>query len=54
MIITRAFPLVVLILLLFVGEPVLQWWFGPAMNAFQFTRDAVSGYLIPSAAQWLQ
>lgn len=48
------FGLLVLIALLFVGEPVLLWWIGPAMNAAEWTRDLVSGYLLPSAAQWLQ
>jgi Zn-dependent protease len=48
------FGILLLMLLLFVGEPVLQWWMGPALAAFDWTRNAVSGYLLPSAAQWLQ
>jgi Zn-dependent protease len=48
------YGLLVLLLLLFVGERVLQWWLAPAIGAAEWTRDLVSGYLLPSAAQWLQ
>jgi Zn-dependent protease len=48
------YGLLVLLLLLFIGERVLQWWLSPALSAAEWTRDLVSGYLLPSAARWLQ
>jgi Zn-dependent protease len=49
------YGLLVLMLLLFAGAPVLQWWMTPALDAAQWTleRIAGAGYLLPSAAQWL-
>jgi Zn-dependent protease len=48
------YGLLVLMLLLFVGERVLQWWIGPAIGAAQWTLERLSGYLLPSAAQWIR
>jgi Zn-dependent protease len=48
------YGLLVLLLLLFIGEPVLQWWLSPAIDAAQGAVDLVGRYLLPSAAQWLQ
>jgi Zn-dependent protease len=48
------YGILVLVALLFLGERVLQWWLGPAIVANAWTLDLVSGYLLPSAATWLQ
>jgi Zn-dependent protease len=47
------YGLLVLVLLLFAGERLLEWWIGPAMTTAQWTLDLVRFYLLPSAAQWL-
>jgi Zn-dependent protease len=48
------YGLLVLMLLLFAGERVLQWWIGPAITAAGWTLERLSAYLLPSAAQWIQ
>jgi Zn-dependent protease len=47
------YGLLVLMLLLFLGERVLQWWLAPAIGAATWTIELVSRYLLPSAAQWI-
>ena len=48
------YGMLVLILLLFVGEPVLEWWVTPALRAATWAIGLFDTYTIPSAAQWLQ
>jgi Zn-dependent protease len=47
------YGLLLLVVLLYAGAPVLEWWIGPALSAAQWMLDLVQGYLLPSAAQWL-
>ena len=48
------YGMIVLVLLLFVGQRVLQAWFYPASIAIERILDAATPYLVPSAAQWFQ
>ena len=45
---------VVLILLLFMGQRVLQAWYYPAGLAIEKILAAVSAFLVPATAQWFQ
>lgn len=47
------YGLLVLMLLLFVGEPVLEWWITPALKAAGWATELFNAYTIPSSAQWL-
>ena len=44
----------VLFLLLFVGQRVLQAWYYPASSAIDRILNAVSPYLLPSSQPWFQ
>ena len=48
------YGLLVLMLLLFVGDRVLNIWFTPAMIATKWLLEVASPYIVPAAAQWLQ
>lgn len=48
------FGLLVLMLLLFVGERVLQWWFTPAGMATDYLLRMAQPYIVTAAEQWLK
>ncbi|MDQ2666223.1 MAG: site-2 protease family protein [Gemmatimonadota bacterium] len=48
------YGMLVLMLLLFVGDRILQAWFTPAFVATQWVMDGAGPYIVPAAAQWLQ
>ena len=48
------YGLLVLMLLLFMGDGVLQAWFKPAFLATEFLLRHVDPYIVAPAAQWLQ
>ena len=48
------YGMLVLMLLLFMGERVLQVWFTPAIVATDRMMNGVEPYMVPASAQWLQ
>jgi Zn-dependent protease len=48
------YGLLVLMLLLFVGDGILNAWFTPASYATQRLLDAANSYIVPAAGQWLR
>ena len=48
------YGMLVLMLLLFMGDRVLQVWFTPAFAATQRVMEGVEPFMVPAAAQWLQ
>jgi Zn-dependent protease len=48
------YGLLVLILLLSFGEKLLQLWLSPALSAAHSALASVSGYILPTAGQWLR
>ncbi|MEO8336498.1 MAG: site-2 protease family protein [bacterium] len=48
------FGLLVLMLLLFVGDGVLRWWFTPAGIATDFLLKIANPYMVPAVEQWLR
>lgn len=48
------YGILVLMLLLFVGDGVLRWWFRPAFIVTDALLGSVSSFMVPTAFQWLQ
>jgi Zn-dependent protease len=48
------YGILVLVVLVFMGQGVLQAWYRPAGLAIERVIEAVSPYLVPPALQWLQ
>jgi Zn-dependent protease len=48
------YGLLILILLLSFGERILAYWLAPALFGAERLLDAVTGFVLPTAAQWLQ
>ena len=48
------YGMLILMLLLFMGDRVLQVWFTPAFAATQRVMEGVEPFMVPAAAQWLQ
>ncbi|MEO7455662.1 MAG: site-2 protease family protein [Gemmatimonadaceae bacterium] len=48
------YGLLVLFLLLYVGDSVLNVWFAPAFAATEMILNGVGEFTVPSAAQWLK
>ena len=48
------YGMLVLMLLLFMGDRVLQVWFTPALKATDRIMLGVEPYMVPASAQWLQ
>jgi Zn-dependent protease len=48
------YGILVLVVLVFMGQGVLQAWFRPAALAIERIIVTVSPYLVPPAMQWLQ
>ena len=48
------YGLLILILLLSFGERILGYWLAPALAGAQQLLDAVTAFVLPTAAQWLQ
>lgn len=48
------YGILVLMLLLFVGDGVLNWWFQPAFIATERLLNGVEPFMVPAAAQWLR